>query len=349
MFFKTDDDSKAQPCVALDGTGGDNKDTRHVVDAVRFALAMCPSLYLIVFGSSELEEKLKLAIKETNRYEFRLAAQCITQDEPPRSVLLNYKNSAMYKAMECVKSGEAGAMISGGGTGPLVTIARHLLGVQKLNDKAIRLKERLGYEGRGGKVRPCFAARIPVGKGRFALMMDLGANATCSPADLYDFANLGKACASISLEISSPRVAILNIGTELGKGSPLVQDAKSILEQDRSINFTGFIEANRIFRNDADVIITDGFTGNVALKAAEGVADLYSSSGGFKRFFSKMSRPDWLLPWQYNGSVLLGVNAPVIKSHGSAGKEALAVAVVEAARAAQKNLSTSMADTLAKG
>ena len=138
MFLKTDDDSKAQSCVALDGTGGDNKDTRHVVDAVRFALAMYPSLYLIVFGSSELEEKLKLAIKETNRYEFRLAAQCITQDEPPRSVLLNYKNSAMYKAMECVKSGEAGAMISGGGTGPLVTIARHLLGVQKLNDKAIR-------------------------------------------------------------------------------------------------------------------------------------------------------------------------------------------------------------------
>lgn len=333
-------------CVALDGTGGDNKDTRHVVDAVRFALAMYPALDLIIFGSTQLEQDLKKGITERKRYEFRLAQQCIPQDEPPRSVLLNYKHSAMYKAVECVKSGEAGAMISGGGTGPLVTIARHVLGVQCLSDKAIRLKERLGYEARGGKVRPCFAARIPVAKGRFALMLDLGANATCSPDDLYDFANLGAACASISLGIEMPRTAILNVGTELGKGSHLVQDAKSLIEQDRSIHFTGFIEANRIFRDDADVIVTDGFTGNVALKAAEGVADIYSGGSGYKRFFSKMARPDWLLPWQYNGSVLLGVNAPVIKSHASAGKEALAVAVVEAARAAEKNLSNAIASAL---
>lgn len=348
MEHKSKTTATGRICVALDGTGGDSKDTRHVVDAVRFALAMYPALDLIIYGSSQLEQDLKKVIKEQKRYEFRLAQQCIPQDETPRSVLLNYTHSAMYKAVECLKSGEAGAMISGGGTGPLVTIARHVLGVQRLSDKAVRLKERLGYETRGGKVRPCFAARIPVAKGRFALMMDLGANATCAPDDLYDFANLGSACASVSLGIDDPRTAILNIGTELGKGSHLVQNAKSLIEQDRAIHFTGFIEANRIFRDDADVIVTDGFTGNVALKAAEGVADIYSGGSGYKRFFSKMARPDWLLPWQYNGSVLLGVNAPVIKSHASAGKEALAVAVVEAARAAERNLSKAMAEALSR-
>ena len=114
------------------------------------------------------------------------------------------------------------------------------------------------------------------------------------------------------------------------------------------LQYVGFIEGNRIFRNDADVIVTDGFTGNVALKAAEGVADIYGSSGGMKRFFSKMARPEWLLPWQYNGSVLLGVNGVVVKSHASAGVEAFAVAVVEAARAAQASLAENMQRRLSK-
>ena len=102
----------------------------------------------------------------------------------------------------------------------------------------------------------------------------------------------------------------------------------------------------RIFNDDADVIVTDGFTGNVALKAAEGVANLYANSAGMKKFFAKMARPDWLLPWQYNGSVLLGVNGIVVKSHGAAGKEAMAVAMVEAARAAQANLASKMQEAL---
>ena len=179
-------------------------------------------------------------------------------------------------------------------------------------------------------------------------MLDLGANATCTPSDLYDFACLGSECAKISLELPSPRVAILNVGTELGKGNALVQQAREYIEQDRSLQYVGFIEGNRIFRNDADVIVTDGFTGNVALKAAEGVADIYGSSGGMKRFFSKMARPEWLLPWQYNGSVLLGVNGVVVKSHASAGVEAFAVAVVEAARAAQASLAENMQRRLSK-
>ena len=330
------------PVVALDGTGGDSKDTRPVVDAVRFAMTMDPSLNLIIFGSSQLKNDLERAQINSGRYEFRLAQQAIPQDEHPRSVLRNFTNSAMFRAVQCVKNGEAHSMLSGGGTGPLVTIARHLLGVQKLSPSQAKLKHRIGIPVRDGQVRPCFAARIPAGPGRFALMLDLGANANCQAADLFDFACLGSAFASIALEIDSPRVALLNVGTEQDKGSVMVRQARSYLEQVRSLQFTGYIEPNRIFRDDADVIVTDGFTGNIALKAAEGVADLYASSTGVKKIFGKMARPDWLLPWQYNGSVLLGVNGLVIKSHASAGKEALAVAVVEAARAAGKSLSVRM-------
>ncbi len=356
--------AKDRSCVALDGTGGDHRDTRAVVDAVRFAMAMYPQLDLIIFGSSQLEQDLLKAGIKKERYEFRLAQQTIPQDEPPRLVLKNYQHAAMVQALACVRDGEADSMISSGGTGPLVTLARHMLGVQHLGPKRTALKARiaqeLGYSpaqvraagetgGReGSAVRPCFAARIPVGSNRFALMLDLGANASCQPWDLYDFACLGHACARISLEIDSPRISLLNVGTELGKGNRFVHQARDFMAADRSLQFTGFIEGNRIFRDDADVIVTDGFTGNVALKAAEGVADIYTSAGGMKKFFGRLARPDWLLPWQYNGSVLLGVNGLVIKSHASAGIEALAVAVVEAARAAHSELATNMQQQLLK-
>lgn len=349
--------ARDRACVALDGTGGDHRDTRAVVDAVRFAMAMYPQLDLIIFGSAQLEKDLIKAGIKKERYEFCLAQQAIPQDEPPRSVLKNYQHAAMVQALECVRTGRADSMISSGGTGPLVTLARHILGVQTLGPKRTALKARvageLGYTAAEahaafGAVRPCFAARIPVGPNRFALMLDLGANATCKPWDLYDFAALGHACSRVLMEQSAPRVAILNVGTELGKGNSLVQEARDFIASDRSLQFTGFIEGNRIFRDDADVIVTDGFTGNVALKSAEGVADIYSTSSGMKRFFGKLARPEWLLPWQYNGSVLLGVNGLVIKSHASAGIEALAVAVVEAARAAHASLADKMQQELHK-
>lgn len=346
MTNKQESGTSERTVVALDGTGGDNKDTRPVVDAVRFAKAMYPGLYLIIFGSSQLKNDLIKAQVDPSYYEFRLAQQVIPQDEEPRSVIKNYSNSAMFKAIECVKNHEANSMISSGGSGPLVTLSRHILGLQKLSDARIKFKNRHNISARFGQVRPCFAARVPVGPDRFALMMDLGANANCKGHDLYDFACLGSAFAKISLQLDAPRIALLNVGTEMSKGSVMIKQAKQYLEQDRNLHFTGFIEANRIFCDDADVIITDGFTGNVALKAAEGVADIYANSTGLKKFFGKMARPDWLLPWQYNGSVLLGVNGLVIKSHASAGKEALAVAVVEAARAAHASLASQVQNEL---
>ena len=169
-------------------------------------------------------------------------------------------------------------------------------------------------------------------------MLDLGANASSNAKDLHDFAILGQTAYQCFYNVSKPRVCVLNVGSERNKGSALVKEARDLIEQDHSLNCYGFVEADKLFTDDADVIVTDGFTGNVALKAAEGVASAFLNAQGMKKFFSKLARPEWLQPWQYNGSVLLGVDGLVIKSHASAGKEAVAVALVEAAKTAQLNL-----------
>lgn len=312
--------------VAIDGTGGD-RGFLPVVNAVRFALALYPSLKLIIFGPSDLSSALAKASVDAKRYEFRLASQNIPQDEDPKEVLAGYRKSAMRLAVEAVKNGEAHAVVSGGGTGPFVVLCRHILGTI-------------------GRVRPALCARMPSGPNHFTLMLDLGANASSSAEDLYDFAILGNAAAKLYQGISDPRIAVLNVGTEAGKGNRLIQEAKELIRADHNLLFEGFVEANRIFCGDCDVIVTDGFTGNVALKAAEGVASIFAKSSGIKRFFAKLACPDWLTPWQYNGSLLLGVNGIAVKSHASAGDEALAVAMVEAAKAAQCDLYELMKEEL---
>ncbi len=309
--------------VAVDGTGGDKSDANGIAGATLFALTLYPHLKLIIFGSDRLENDLKKARLPDGRWEFRLAPLTIPQDEIPKKVLDGYSNAAMRKAIECVKNKEADAMVSSGGTGPLVTLARHILGTTQ-------------------KVRPALCAKMPSGPGRFSLMLDLGANSSCKATDLYDFARLGSAAAKVSLGIEEPRISVLNVGSEQGKGNPVVREARDLIKANNSLYCEGFIEANRIFTGDTDVIITDGFTGNVALKAAEGVARIFGHGSGLRKFFARLARPEWLMPWQYNGSILLGVNGVVVKGHASAAEHAIAVAMVEAARAAQMDLATAV-------
>ena len=141
---------------------------------------------------------------------------------------------------------------------------------------------------------------------------------------------------------------MLNVGSERNKGNPLVKEGRDLIEQVKRINCCGFVEADKLFTDEADVIVTDGFTGNVALKAAEGVASAFLNASGIKKFFSKLARPDWLVPWQYNGSLLLGVDGLVVKSHASAGKEAVAVALAGTVKLARLNLIDSIKEELKK-
>lgn len=324
-FFNT---LNANPVtIALDGTGGDNRQDHSVVKAVSFALNMCHQLHIMVFGPKSLEQELKKSNLDLERVSFRLAPQSIPQDESPRKVIEEYEQSAMKKGLYAVKNGEALAFVSGGGTGPLVSLSRHILGT--ISD-----------------FRPALAAKIPSRKGSFSVMLDLGANATSNAQDLYGFALLGKAYAELCLNVVNPKVAILNVGSERNKGSKTIRDVRYLLESDINVNLKGYIEANKIFSGDADVIVTDGFTGNVALKSAEGVAYIFTHGDGLKKFFAKLAWPNWLTPWQYNGSPLLGVKGIVIKSHASAKDEALACAIVEAVNAVKVSLASSIEQKL---
>ncbi|SFS51192.1 phosphate:acyl-[acyl carrier protein] acyltransferase [Succinivibrio dextrinosolvens] len=311
--------SETKITVALDGTGGDNVDAKTVASAVRFALVLYPNIRIKVYGSQKLKVALAFEKIDSSRYEFIDAPECIPQDEDPRAVLEGYRTSAMRRVIEAVKDKEADVAVSSGGTGPLVSLSRHILGTI-------------------GGLRPALCAKIPAGPAKYSLMLDLGANASSNAKDLHDFAILGQTAYQCFYNVSKPRVCVLNVGSERNKGSALVKEARDLIEQDHSLNCYGFVEADKLFTDDADVIVTDGFTGNVALKAAEGVASAFLNAQGMKKFFSKLARPEWLQPWQYNGSVLLGVDGLVIKSHASAGKEAVAVALVEAAKTAQLNL-----------
>lgn len=315
--------------VALDGTGGDNVDPKSVASAVRFALILNPNLKVLVFGGQQLRQALIHEKIDAKRYSFISAPECVPQDEEPRKVLEGYYGSAMRKAIEAVKEGQADVAVSSGGTGPLVAMSRHILGCIE-------------------HIRPALCARLPAGPNKFCLMIDLGANSQCKSSDLLSFAKLGHAAYKLLYSESHPRVSILNVGTELNKGSTFVKEGRDLISKCRGLNFCGFIEADRIFCDETDIIVTDGFTGNVALKAAEGVAKAFLDAPGIKKFFSKLARPDWLIPWQYNGSMLLGVNGLVIKSHASAGKEAVAVALAGASKLASLNLIENMREELKK-
>ena len=175
----SDMQKKNEIVVAIDGCGGD-RGSRHIVSAVRFAQTLYPHMRQLVFGPSMLEDELHGGRVDMKRCEFRLASQAIPQDAPINEVLERYQRSSMRLALEAVKDGEAQAMVSAGGTGPLVVLARHIL-------------------GQSHKLRPALTARMPAGPGRHALMLDLGANAQCSAQDLADFAVLGDAAARLML------------------------------------------------------------------------------------------------------------------------------------------------------
>lgn len=306
--------------VALDGTGGDLNCIDGCVRAVEFALTLYPSMRIMVFGPSLLKTSLQKIRGYQDRIDFVLAPMGIPQDEDPRAVLAGYAQSAMRLCLEAVKAGKADAVVSAGGTGPLVVLSRHILGTF-------------------GNVHPALCSRLPAGGNkRYTLMMDMGANARSSADDLYDFARLGSAAAKILLSNSAPHTAVLNIGTEEDKGNMQVRQARDLIKSDPRLLSDGFIEPNRIFCGDVDVIVTDGFTGNVALKAAEGVAGIFARRSFLKRILVRLSWPEWLIPWQYNGSLLLGVDGVVVKSHANAPDHALAVAMVEAARAVNSGL-----------
>lgn len=318
--------------IALDAMGGDHG-PGEIVPAAIHSLKKHRDLELLLVG---LEDIIKPRLAHLNhelavRIQVLHAPEVVTMDEAPSSALRNKKNSSMRVAIEQVKKGQAQACVSAGNTGALMAISRYILKMLP------------------GIDRPAICTIIP-GINSHTHILDLGANVDSSPEQLFQFAVMGAELTGAVENIRAPKVALLNVGTEENKGNDRVKKAKILLDRSH-INFIGFVEGNHIYSGDADVIVCDGFVGNIALKASEGVVEffLHHVTDGFQQnLYSKLaalvSKPilDSIHrktdPRRHNGASLLGLRGIVIKSHGSADRLSFAHAIEEAMLEVEKNI-----------
>jgi phosphate acyltransferase len=316
---------------------GDRAPEERVAGALR-ALESDPDLRGLLVGRPELIgpqlKKISGALKA--RLEIVPASQVVAMDEAPRAALRRGRDSSMRVALNLVKECRAVACVSAGNTGALTAISHFVL-------KTVQSVE-----------RAAIMSAIPSAKGH-THMLDLGANTGATPSQLYQFARMGSIVARDLYGIEAPRVALLNIGEEDIKGHEVVQGAHALLAEG-GIGYVGFVEGDGIFSGEVDVVVTDGFTGNVALKTMEGLARLIASrtreefqSSLGARLAGWIARPvlkklaAGLDPRQYNGACMVGLKGIVVKSHGRADATAFARAVELAAHAARGDLTAHIA------
>ena len=299
--------------IAVDAMGGDNSPLK-VVKGIELHFKQSSNIFYNIFGNKNLIQPLirKLSISEKN-YRIVHTENLIHDTDSPLSAAKKGKNSSMWLAVESLKNNETDAIVSAGNTGALFVIA-------KLNLKMIEKID-----------KPALSALWPNKKG-MNVVLDLGANIECSEKNLVDFSYMGSALHKSLFEKEDPKVALLNIGSEELKGNNIIKNTYQILnERDNSLfEFKGYIEGNHIMDGESNVIVTDGFTGNIALKTAEGTANFITSELKRSLNSSIMGKISSLLniknlkkfktkldPRLYNGAILLGLDKPVIKSHGS--------------------------------
>ena len=296
--------------IAIDAMGGD-RGTTSIIKGAFLASKKMSKIKFIFFGKKEKITPLLKKNKILDISEIVNTQQAISNNTKPTDALRKYRKSSMFRAVESVKSGISNAVVSSGNTGALMVISTVLL-------KTIK-----------GINRPAIASIFPSNKSE-TVMLDLGANIECDIKNILDFAIMGKVFSKTVLGIQNPKIGLLNVGSEILKGNQIVQTSAKRLAKEKNIHFYGFVEGNDIPKGVVDVIVTDGFTGNIALKTAEGTSELYTNflRNSFKdNLYSKfayiISLPvlkslwDKVNPNKYNGAMLLGLNGIVVKSHGS--------------------------------
>ena len=313
------------PVIAIDAMGGDFG-PHCIVPASLSCLVENPSLHLVLVGQKLLIEQLvaKHSGTDLSRLKIVDAPETVGMDERPAVALRSKTRSSMRVALEQVRDGNARACVSAGNTGALMALARQVV------------KTLPGID------RPAMVTALPT-QCNPCLLLDLGANVDCPAEQLYQFAVMGVVAAE-SLGRLHPRVSLLNVGTEEVKGNQQVKQAAVLLQQASGINYQGFIEGDGLYRGEADVVVCDGFVGNVLLKSSEGLASmlvakvesLFKSSLG-ARIVGAMALPLLrrlrveLNPAQYNGASFLGLQGIVVKSHGGAGANGFKAAIRRAA------------------
>ena len=299
--------------IAVDAMGGE-KSPKKIIEGIKLHSLVSKDIFYNIFGDENLILPLiKKSKLFDNSYKIIHTAEIIKDEDSPLSAAKKGKNTSMWLSIESLKKKESDAIISAGNTGALFVIA-------KLNLKMI---DRID--------KPALSALWPNRNG-MNIVLDLGANIECNEKNLVDFSLMGSTLHKSLFQDENPKVAILNIGSEELKGNNTIKNTYQILMENKNplFQFKGYVEGNQIMDGDVNVIVTDGFTGNVALKTAEGTANFITSElkktlnssllGKFssilniknlKKFKNKLD------PRLYNGAILLGLDKPVIKSHGS--------------------------------
>lgn len=313
--------------VVVDAFGGDNAPVE-IISGCALALSEIPDLYLIITGD---EARIKRELSkhpgmDAKRVEVRHAPDVITNSEHPVNAVRRKKESSLVKALDAVAGKEADVFVSAGSTGAVLAGATFIVR---------RIK---------GIKRPALAPVLPTKKDHDVILIDCGANVDMKPANLQQFAVMGSAYAERIMGIRNPRVGLLNNGAEAEKGCELTKEAYKLL-QDTPVNFTGNCEGRDILSGEFDVVVSDGFAGNVALKAIEGTAGMMMSilkrelmggivsrigallaRGAFKRIRAKMDYSS------HGGALLLGIDGGIIKAHGTCDAKAFAAALHQAAK-----------------
>ena len=294
--------------IAIDAMSGENS-PKKVIDGIEFYLKKNKDNFFYLYGDKILLNEQISRTKLVNQYsEIINTKDVILDNESPLAAAKRGKESSMWKTIESLKEKRAQVSLSAGNTGALLVMSRLLLNT--IN----------------GISKPALAALWPNQK-NMNVVLDLGANIECDEKNLSDFASMGSALFRALFSNQKPKIALLNVGLEEIKGNDILKKTYSILKNNKikNFDFSGYIEGNHIMDGNIDVIITDGFTGNIALKTAEGTSNfitrnLKNSLNKFSMllsYYSLKKFKDKLDPRKYNGAILLGLESPVVKSHGS--------------------------------
>jgi len=332
--------------ISVDAMGGDEGPAAVVAGCALSATAN-PDIGFILHGPRDQLEPLVAKRGElSGRCEIRHATDVVTMDDKPSQVVRTGKDSSMWSAIESVRSGEAAVAVSCGNTGALMAMSM------------IRLRKLPGVN------RPAIAVLYPSSNPQgFNVMLDVGADVRADADDLLRFALMGTSYARNGMDLDRPLVGLLNVGTEEHKGRTELKEAYDLIRAQgdaTGFEFVGFVEGGDISGNRADVIVTDGFTGNVAIKTGEGTANMIGNRLREAFKYSPLSRLASLLaytslrrlskkidPRRVNGGVFLGLNGTVVKSHGSADATGISAAIKLAAQLSQNKFNDKLAARVA--
>lgn len=315
--------------IALDLMGGDNAPKELLAGAIKWLDEVDTDEVVLVGKQEVIQTELSAYSYDSRRLAMANASQVIEMNESPATALRKKKDASIVVATKLVKEGLADAVVSCGSTGAQMAAAIFILG---------RLD---------GIERPPIVAAMPNRGVQPTLLIDAGANVDCRPLQLVQFARLGRAYASGVLDIANPRIALLNNGEEEGKGDSLTTQTYEMLKEQKNLNFIGNMEGRDLFSGRTDVVVCDGFTGNILLKAMEGMAmflagGIKQESGAIPSIFARLDYT------QIGGAPLLGVNGVSIVCHGSSRRDAVCAGLTIAAECIRKNIVAKQVQELAE-